>query len=120
MHDDGTHGDQRPGDDVWSYSATFPRGTRLFYVYTDSGKEGRWEGLDVQSIRTLAVEAGNGESILYAPVESFGKIPLLSDRVHTDRDGYELIARAVFEVLRQDARVKDHVSRRALRRPATP
>ena len=120
MYDDGTHGDQRPGDHVWSYSATFPRGTRLFYVYTDSGQEGRWEGLDVQFIRTLEVEAGNGKSILYAPVESFGKIPLLSDRVHTDRDGYELIARAVFEVLRQDTRVKDHVSRRAQRRPATP
>lgn len=117
MYDDGTHGDQRPDDQVWSYSASFPRGTRLFYVYTDGGKEGRWDGLDVQFIRTLEVDTDDRESIFYAPVESFGKIPLLSDRVHTDRDGYQLIARAVLEVLMQDSRLKDYVSRRAERRP---
>lgn len=113
MHDDGTHGDQRPGDHVWSYSATFPRGTRLFYAYTNGGQEGQWRGLDVQFIRTLEVETRDGERILYAPVESFGRIPLLSDRVHTDRDGYELIAHAVFDVVRQDSRMKEYVSRRA-------
>lgn len=119
MYDDGTHGDQRAGDGVWSYSATFQPGTKLFYVYTDGGKEGRWEGLDVQFIRTLEVEAGHRASIFYAPIESFGRIPLLSDRVHTDRDGYELIAKAVFEVLRQDSRVKDY-ARRRVERPAIP
>lgn len=118
LYDDGTHGDQRPGDDVWSYSAAFPQGTTLFYVYTDSGKEGRWQGLDVQFIRTLEVKPRNGETILYAPIESFGKIPLLSDRVHVNRDGYELIARAVFGHLKQDRGVKDYLGRRT-ERPGT-
>jgi hypothetical protein len=40
MYDDGTHGDQKAGDNVWSYSATFPPGTNLFYVYTNSGEGG--------------------------------------------------------------------------------
>ena len=111
LYDDGTHGDQRAGDDVWSYSATFSPGTTLFYVYTDSGKEGRWEGLDVQFIRTLEVKPGNGEPVLYTPIESFGKVPLLSDRVHVDRDGYELIARAVFGIVKEDSGLKDIVKK---------
>ena len=51
MYDDGTHGDQTARDHVWSYSATFAPGTKLSYIYTDSGEEGKWEGLDVPHIR---------------------------------------------------------------------
>src|SRR3989442_549915 len=57
MYDDGTHGDQRAEDHVWSYSATFPPGTQLFYVYTNSGEEGKWEGLDVPGVRSFKVDA---------------------------------------------------------------
>src|SRR5439155_20870176 len=34
MHDDGTGGDERAGDGVWSFAATFAPATRLTYVYT--------------------------------------------------------------------------------------
>src|SRR5262249_16815849 len=78
MHEDGTGGEQRAGDGVWSYAATFPVGTRLFYVYTNSGREGQWEGLDVPTIRQLVVpSAATGR--FYPPIDSFGKIYMQAD-----------------------------------------
>jgi len=109
MYDDGTHGDQKAGDHVWSYSATFPAGTNLFYVYTNSGEEGKWEGLDVPYIRSFAVDATNGEEKLYTPIESFGKIYMQADPWHTNAVGYELIAKAILDVLKKNDRVKDYL-----------
>lgn len=100
MYDDGTYGDERAGDNVWSYSATFSAGTRLFYVYTNSGEEGKWDGLDVPEIRSLTVDAKLSK--VYRPIESFGKIYMQADSWHTNAAGYELIARAVREKLKQD------------------
>jgi len=100
LHDDGTHGDQRAGDGVWSYAVALPSGTRLSYVYTNSGGEGRWEGLDVPALRTLVVDAPAGRR-LYRPIESFGRLYFQADAWHTDATGYELIARAVFGALGQ-------------------
>ncbi len=108
MHDDGTHGDQRAGDSVWSYSATFPAGTKLFYVYTNSGREGVWEGLDVPHIRELTVQGEPGRR-MYGRVESFGRIYLQADSWHTDAVGYDLIARAVLEALKDTQKFKEHV-----------
>src|SRR5207249_3927942 len=45
MYDDGTHGDQRAGDGVWSYTASLAPGQRLAYVYTTSGRAGRRAGI---------------------------------------------------------------------------
>jgi len=109
MYDDGTHGDQKAGDNVWSYSATFPPGTNLFYVYTNSGEQGKWEGLDVPHIRSFTVEAKNGEAKLYRPIESFGKIYMQADPWHTNAAGYELIAKALLDVLKKNDRVKDYL-----------
>ena len=111
MHDDGTHGDQRAGDGVWSFTATFPPGTRVFYVYTNGGEEGRWEGLDVPEIRSFTVEAGTHEGRVYRPIESFGKIPMQADSWHTDAAGYDLIARALLEKLIHDERVRRYLGR---------
>src|SRR5262249_4911327 len=47
MHDDGTGGDQKAGDGVWTFTANLPSGRPVFYVYTNSGEAGRWEGLDL-------------------------------------------------------------------------
>jgi len=99
MYDDGTHGDQRAGDGVWSYTASLAPGQRLAYVYTNSGREGRWEGLDVPALRTVVVDAPAGRR-LYRPIESFGKLYLQADAWHTDATGYALIARAVFDALK--------------------
>jgi lysophospholipase L1-like esterase len=109
MYDDGTHGDQKAGDHVWSYSATFPARTNLFYVYTNSGEDGKWEGLDVPFIRSFTVEAKNGEVKLYSPIESFGKIYMQADPWHTNAAGYELIAKALLGILKKNDRVRDYL-----------
>jgi hypothetical protein len=109
MYDDGTHGDQMAGDRVWSYSATFAPGTKLSYIYTNSGEERKWEGLDVPYIRSFMVEAKNGEEKVYRPIESFGKIYMHADPWHTNAVGYELIATALLEVLKKNDRVKDYL-----------
>jgi lysophospholipase L1-like esterase len=100
LHDDALAGDERAGDHVWSYAATFPAGTRLKYVYTNSGPPGRWEGLDVPRVRELQVGASSDGRPVYLPIESFGKIYMQADNWHTDAAGYDLIARAVAAALR--------------------
>jgi len=109
MYDNGTHGDQMAGDHVWSYSATFAPGTKLSYIYTDSGEEGKWEGLDVPHIRSFTVEAKNGEQKLYRPIESFGKIYMHADPWHTNAVGYQLIARALLDTLKKNEQAKDYL-----------
>ncbi len=111
MYDDGTHGDQRGADNVWSYSARFSAGIRVFYTYTNSGREGRWEGLDVPHVRTFRVEAPGGKGPVYRPIESFGRIYLQADSWHTDAAGYGLIATALLETLKRDKGVQGYLAR---------
>ena len=99
MHDDGTAGDEHAGDHVWSYQATLPVGARLKYVYTNSGRQGQWEGLDVPRIRELQVGGSYPGQTVYLPVESFGRIYMQADDWHTDAVGYDLIAKAVVAAL---------------------
>jgi hypothetical protein len=110
MYDDGTHGDQRAGDTVWSYSAMFSPETQLFYVYTNSGNEGEWEGLDVPQIRSFQVIADNKQRAIYKPIESYGKIYMQADGWHTNAAGYELIAKAILEKLKEDEKVKRYLA----------
>jgi lysophospholipase L1-like esterase len=112
LHDDGTHGDQRAGDGVWSYEAGFEPETRFFYVYTNSGREGQWEGVDVPELRHFIVPAAAGAT-LYRPIETFGAFPLQADGWHTNSDGYELIAKAIVDVLGKHDKVRQHLRRRA-------
>src|SRR5262245_9070437 len=99
MHDDGSDGDQRAGDGVWSHAASFAPGTRLSYVYTNSGGRGRWEGLDVPSIRHVTVPASPDGGSVLLPIETFGHLYLQADNWHTDATGYDLIAHAVADVI---------------------
>jgi lysophospholipase L1-like esterase len=95
MRDDGNEGDEHPRDGVWSYRATLPPGTRVKYVYTNSGSTGRWEGLDLPHIRELQVPPSPDGQPVYLPVESFGRIYMQADNWHTDAIGYGLIAKGV-------------------------
>ncbi len=99
MHDDGTGGDERAGDGVWSLAATFAPGTRLFYVYTNSGARGRWEGLDVPHIRSVLVPPSPDGRPVHLPIETFGRVYMQADGWHTDATGYDLIARAVADAI---------------------
>jgi hypothetical protein len=99
MHDDGTSGDEHAGDHVWTYRAVLPAGTRVRYVYTNSGGQGRWEGLDLPHVREVQVTAQPGGGAMYLPVETFGKIYMQADNWHTDAQGYDLIAQNVVAAL---------------------
>jgi hypothetical protein len=100
MHDDGRDGDERARDGVWSLAATFDSGTRLSYVYTNSGTAGRWEGLDVPHIRSVTIPASSDGAPVYLPIETFGEVYLQADDWHTNAAGYDLIAHAVAEAIR--------------------
>ncbi len=97
MRDDGKEGDERAGDGVWSFKAAFAPGTRLTYVYTNSGAVGRWEGLDLPTIRHATVPFS--ESVVYLPLDTFGRLYMQGDNWHTDAAGYDLIARAVAQAI---------------------
>lgn len=97
MFDDGTHGDQKAGDNVWSFSATFAPGQKVFYMYTNSGAEGKWENLDLPKVRNFVVPSSGGP--IYRPIESFGKLYLQADGFHTNAQGYELMANAIRDVV---------------------
>jgi hypothetical protein len=114
MYDDGTHGDQRAGDHVWSYATTFPPGAKLFYVYTNSGETGKWEGLDVPYIRAFKVQAEDNAQKVYRPIESFGKIYLQADGWHTDAAGYDMIAKALLDQLKRNEKVQRYLRRAVL------
>src|SRR5262249_16953526 len=99
MRDDGSGGDERAGDGGWSLAATFAPGTRLSYVYTNSGTPGRWEGLDVPHIRTIVVPGSPDGGPVYLPIETFGEVYMQADDWHTNAVGYDLIARAVADAI---------------------
>lgn len=105
MRDDGTRGDQRVGDSVWSYAASLPPGSRLPYVYTNSGGEGKWEGLDVPHLRELEVAAGAAGKRVCRPIDSFGEVYMQADSWHPNASGYELIARGVAEAILQTSTI---------------
>jgi lysophospholipase L1-like esterase len=104
MHDDGRDGDERAADGVWSYAASLPAGQRVFYVYTNSGTRGVWEGLDVPSIRHLTVPTTAGAGPVYLPIDTFGQLYMQADNWHTDAEGYDLIADAVAKAVKSRAR----------------
>ena len=99
MHDDGAGGDQRAGDGVWSATVTLAPGTRVSYVYTNSGARGRWEGLDIPHLRSVVVPAPARNGPVYLPIETFGRLYMQADDWHTDATGYDLIARAVTDAV---------------------
>jgi lysophospholipase L1-like esterase len=105
MFDDGTHGDQKAGDHVWSVTATFAPGQKVFYVYTNSGAEGLWQNVDLPQVRSFTVPE-NASGRTFRPIETFGKLYLQADGFHTNVTGYELIARAVRDAVTKTEEIK--------------
>ena len=42
MFDDGTHGDERANDDIWTLDVQLPEGSEIEFKFTNSGAEGNW------------------------------------------------------------------------------
>jgi len=95
MRDDGTGGDQKAADGVWNYTASLPSGRTVSYVYTNSGAVGQWEGLDLPHVRSVEVPSNTGDSPVYLPIDTFGRVYMQGDDWHTDKVGYDLIGHAV-------------------------
>ncbi len=72
MYDDGTHGDERPADGVWSLTLTLPVGTALQYKYTNSGRRGEWvPGEEFPSDNRKLVIKKSADTIIIR--DTFGK-----------------------------------------------
>lgn len=113
MYDDGTHGDQKAGDRVWSLAVKLPRGTTLFYVYTNSGTEGKWKNLDIPDLRRFTVNAEEAAKTLYAPIDTFGRMYMQADGWHTNAAGYQLIAEAILRTLKEEPRFREYAEQAA-------
>jgi lysophospholipase L1-like esterase len=117
MHDDGTHGDQRAGDRVWSLEVSLPPTSTIFYAYTNSGRPGEWEGLDVPEVRRFTSPAATDRRrLIFRPIESFGEMVMQADGWHTNAAGYEMMAAAILEELEKSDRFEAHLVRRVARR----
>jgi hypothetical protein len=98
MFDDGTHGDQKAADQVWTLTANFPPTTSVYYTYTNNGRPGFWENLDVPMIRTFTTPS-NSPGPYFRPIESFGRVYAQADGTHPTAQGYDLIAGAIIKAL---------------------
>ena len=74
LHDDGTNGDEKAGDSIWTLEVKFPAGTVVEYKYTNSGAEGSWApGEEFSSNnRKITVDKLPGETMTI--VDRFGKL----------------------------------------------
>jgi hypothetical protein len=65
MYDDGTHGDDRGGDGVWTVSFVLPVGTRIGYKYTWGRAGDNWGGTEEWpgNRRILEVADVNGDHL---------------------------------------------------------
>jgi lysophospholipase L1-like esterase len=100
LHDDGTHGDQRAGDGVWSLGVDVPQPARVVYLYTNGDVPGTWTGLEDYQPRVFALTARDRGRVVYAPIARFGRVLLCSDPAHPDAAGAELISQELARVVR--------------------
>lgn len=121
MYDDGTHGDQIPDDKVWSILIKDIDdkdliNNKITYVYTNSGKDGIWEGLDVPYVREIDITYLKRNKINYAPIDIFGTIHLHSDPWHTNAEGNKLIAENIYEKIRKLPSIQRYIDKTAKNR----
>lgn len=91
IYDDGTHGDEKSGDGVYSTTIEVPAGIlKIVYVfYRDADAE-------FTTLPPLSSSMGDrllaipGDSI--GPVHVFGDSPFMAERAHPNRDGQRIVA----------------------------
>jgi alpha-amylase/alpha-mannosidase (GH57 family) len=74
LYDDGSHGDQVAGDNIWTIEIALPVGAEINYKYTNSGAEGNWNpGEEFPGVnRKIQVEKTETRKMLL--LDRFGKI----------------------------------------------
>jgi lysophospholipase L1-like esterase len=103
LHDDGSHGDQRAGDGVWSAKFTFTDPQVLTYAFTDGAPAGSWTGLENYRLRAFALRPEDLGHSVYLPIARFGRHALRSDSSHPDAIGHHAIAQALADVIEGSA-----------------
>src|SRR4029077_3835953 len=94
MFDDGTHGDERPHDGVYSTTLELP--ARLRATEYKSTRDGEMEFMPLPPMPSQhGVRLLTGSEDRIAPVEEFGEPYLMAEQMHPDRDGHALIADAL-------------------------
>ena len=74
LYDDGTHGDRKGGDGIWTIELKFPAGTDLEYKYTNSGGEGNWMPGEEFSYINRKVHIERTETGTVYLFDTYGKI----------------------------------------------
>ena len=84
MYDDGTHGDEKSGDGVWTVSFTLPVGLRLGYKFTWAlhGDPWNWTEEWPGNRRLLEVADVNGDHVV-ARADNFGDEATNKDKANT-------------------------------------
>jgi alpha-amylase/alpha-mannosidase (GH57 family) len=74
MYDDGTHGDDRAGDGIWTIELAFPAGSEILYKFTNSGRTGEWNpGEELPALnRRIKTKSSTSNRIVLLDV--FGKL----------------------------------------------
>ncbi|RLB58744.1 MAG: hypothetical protein DRI34_03960 [Deltaproteobacteria bacterium] len=73
MYDDGTHGDEKAGDGVWTTTFSLPEGLRIGYKYTWGRQGENWGGTEEWpgNRRLLEIVDVNGDGVV-ARYDNFG------------------------------------------------
>jgi hypothetical protein len=99
MYDDGTHGDEVPGDKIWSLRVRLPSNSTVLYTYTNSGDARVWNGLDIPIVRqVLPGRFLNG----ILPLDEFGTAEMHGDPWHTNVEGNSLVAKELASIIVND------------------
>jgi hypothetical protein len=105
LYDDGTHGDERAGDGVWSLESNYKPGTKVIYSYSSDPGDGKFvrefrdsflvNGFPMMGTpeRGLLLEAGG------AFIDVYGTMYLRSDHAHPNEEGHRLIAAPVRDAI---------------------
>jgi alpha-amylase/alpha-mannosidase (GH57 family) len=73
MHDDGTHGDAKAGDGIWSLEMALPLDTQILYKYTNSGMRGMWGGSEEFPVKNRTLFLHKLSTVPVTIKDIFGK-----------------------------------------------
>lgn len=107
--DDGTNGDERAGDGVWTFEAQIEGGGGLDFAFMNDGPRGKWLGEDeavdnafkaIRHYHFVDLDTIPPGGTWVSPVYEFGTIPygdwmVPGDPIHPDTEGHRAIAEAM-------------------------
>jgi lysophospholipase L1-like esterase len=104
-HDDGTHGDERAGDGVYSATVEVPANIgRLRYLTYRNGEP------ELKPLPPMASSVGDRVLLVptdvLGPVDPFGELVFQAERAHPNREGQQLVAKTIAEGVEADPKFR--------------